>query len=207
VTNSAVLVLCLGVLATIGSLPRIFFRPGRLNLDWWLTAAPFFVTAAVIGAGLVGFASPFAAASPGRDAAAVVLGGASLLLLGYTLGTHTRPLGLWHQKQDVPEHLVTEGAYAWVRHPFYAAFLLALGACTIAFPHPATVGALAYATVRLNRTAAAEEERFLRSAFAASYAAYVVRTGRFWPRAGRSRPLLRASPSPSDASAERHGPG
>ena len=47
-------VVCLIALALVGALPRIFFRRGRLNGRWWLTAAPFVVAGATLAASLAG---------------------------------------------------------------------------------------------------------------------------------------------------------
>ena len=180
--NPAVLFLCLLNLGLIGALPRVFFRPGRLNPAWWATAAPFFSAAGVLGAGLAGVLVPVLPASPLRDGFAVILCAASVGLIGFTLGTHREPLSLWHQQEDAPARLVTWGAYSRVRHPFYLSFLLALLGCVAAFPHAATAALLLYACVQLNRTAAREERRLLASAFGAEYAAYLSRTGRLLPR-------------------------
>lgn len=172
-------------LALIGALPRIFFRPGRLTRQWWLTASPFFASALALFAALGGWTAPQLTLSPAAGAVAVTLHAGSILLIGYTLGTHREPLSLWHQPLDTPRHIVTHGAYARVRHPFYSAFLLALLGSAIAWPHWITALALAAGFAQLDRTAAREEAALAESEFGPLYRAYVSRTGRFWPRTGR----------------------
>ena len=88
---------------------------------------------------------------------AILLCASAQALMGYALGTHRRRLALWHQTDDAPEHIVTEGAYALVRHPFYTSYLLTLVGGVLAAPHLWTVVTLAYAFHRLNATAAREE--------------------------------------------------
>ena len=180
---------CLLALALVAALPRVFFRPGRLNPRWWLTAAPFLLASLALLAGLIGWATPLL--SPGGTpstltgwaALALAMGGAALI--AFTLGSHRAPVSLWHQEDDAPVELVTWGAYARVRHPFYAAFLLILAGAALALPHPATLVALATGLVQLDRTAAREERRLLASELGDTYRAYMARSGRFWPRGPR----------------------
>lgn len=175
----------LAALAIIGALPRLFFRRGRLNAAWWLTAAPFLLAAATLLAGLARRATPLLAPEASLaqvlGASAVPLAIAGALLIGFALGSHRVPVSLWHQLDDQPVELVTWGAYARVRHPFYAAFLLILLSCLVAFPHPGTLAALAAGALQLGRTARREERRLL-AGFGDEYARYLSRTGRFWPR-------------------------
>ena len=177
------LALCLIALVLIAALPRIFFRRGRLNARWWLTAAPFALSGGTLVASIAG-----AAVSPANAALrevlawpAIVAAVAGVALIRWTLHTHVRPVSLWHQQDDRPDELVTRGAYAHVRHPFYASFLLVLTACALALPHALTLLALAAGFVVLDRTAAREERRLL-EAFGHHYAEYMRRTGRFMPR-------------------------
>jgi len=187
VSTSVALLLLLDF-AYIGALPRIFFRrDGRLGPMWWATAAPFFLCAAWLLAELAGIAGPAAGHGTGSrvvaEALATVLGAASIALISFTLGTHRVPLALWHQDNDRPASLVTHGAYGYIRHPFYAAFLLALLGALVAFPHPVTLLTFAFGAAMLNATAAREERRLQASPeFGAAYAAYLRRTGRFLPR-------------------------
>ncbi len=169
----------------IGALPRVFFRKGgRLNLRWWVTAAPFLACGLFLFAGFLGWTAPMGEGfwPHTRELAAVPLSVLSITLMGMTLGTHRIPIALWHQPDDAPAHLVTYGAYQRIRHPFYASFLLALTGAALFCPHPVTLFSLAAAWVVLNATAAKEEQRLLASAFGVDYAAYLRRTGRFWPR-------------------------
>jgi len=172
----------------IGLLPRTFFRRGRLNVQWWLNSAPFWTAAVVLLSALVGVISPQVPADVEVASAAVSIGLslAALALVAATRATHRRPLALWRQVDDTPEHLVTDGPYAYVRHPFYSSFLLTLAASALAVPHWLTLVAFAYGVHRLNATARIEEDRFLASAFGEQYQAYRRRTGRFVPRVGRA---------------------
>jgi len=184
------LLLILLNLLYIGLLPRVFFRRnGRLNLMWWATAAPFLACATYFVAALWGVAQPLPHAGTALGAwlelASVPVAAASITLISYTLGTHRTPLALWHQDEDAPSALVTHGAYRRIRHPFYAAFLLALLAACIHSPHPVTLLALACGCAMLNATAAREERRLANSPFGASYRQYRERTGRFLPKWGR----------------------
>jgi len=174
--------------ALMGALPRVFFRrDGRFNARWWLTAMPFLVSSGTVLLAAFGLVAPFRPAS-GRalslDLAAVALAAASIGLMCFTLGTHRIPIALWHQSPegDAPREIVSWGAYARLRHPFYASFLLLLAACALVCPHAATLVALLWGAIALNRTAAREEARLIRSELGAEYQAYMKRTGRFFPR-------------------------
>jgi protein-S-isoprenylcysteine O-methyltransferase Ste14 len=182
--NIPILVVMLADFAAIGLLPRVFFKQGALNGGWWLTALPFFCCPAFLvaatAAGWHSWVGP-GMASTVTGAVAGVLATGSIALLALTLGTHRIPLALWHQDDDAPAAIVTYGAYARIRHPFYASFLLALAAAVVLFPHPGTVLPLCYAVIKLNMTAAREERRLSASEFGGEYRAYVARTGRFLP--------------------------
>lgn len=183
--NTAVLVLVLAGFAVIGALPRVFFRRGSFNRGWWLTALPFCCSPLFLVAVCAAGWRPWWSSAVSASFAALLAGG-SVALLFLTLGTHRAPLALWHQDDDAPVSLVTYGAYARIRHPFYASFLLAFAASFLLFPHVGTVLPLVYAVLRLNATAAREERRLsggeFGAGYAAEYAAYRSRTGRFIPR-------------------------
>jgi len=177
-------------LAYIGFLPRLFFRrDGRRGAMWWLTAAPFVAS----GAGLFAAAWGLAIPAWGRDhpyalwqdAATIVLAGLSILLISAAQRAHPVPISLWHQQEDRPAGVVIHGPYRHVRHPFYAAFLMALGAALLHAPHALTLAALGSGCLLLNATAAREERRLCASQFGALYRAYMRTTGRFFPRWSR----------------------
>ena len=183
--NGPVLLLCLLSYALLGSLPFAFFRRGRFNLAWFMTAGPFLGDAALIVAALAGAVSPLElplAISEALSYVAVALVAAAIALIGCTLGVHRVPLSLWHQEDDTPAALVTYGPYARIRHPFYAAFILLLIGTAAALPHAGTLTLLIIGALQLQRTARREERRLLVSRFGAEYASYMSRTGRFLPR-------------------------
>ena len=172
-------------LGFIGALPRIFFDDrGRKNAMWWATAAPFFAAGAVLVLCYVGVWQPWylPAGAAVNESIAAPIACASIALIAYTIGTHRVPLALWHQDDDAPRSIVTYGAYAYVRHPFYSAFLLALGGTVVACPHPGTLSCLVYAALVLDRTARKEERKLAASEFGDEYRGYLARTGRFLPR-------------------------
>ncbi len=178
--------MALAMLIWIGLLPRIFFRPGRRNFQWWLNAIPFWVAGATLIGVAWGVFVPWrpAHALPALAMSLASIGGSAsaILLLRRTIAIHRRPLSLWHQSDDVPEHLVVDGPYAHVRHPFYTSFVIALGSSFLAAPHILTAFALVVGAYRLRRTALAEEARFRASGFGDAYVEYMRRTGRFLPK-------------------------
>jgi protein-S-isoprenylcysteine O-methyltransferase Ste14 len=193
--------------AVIGVLPRIFFRRGTFNRGWWLTALPFFWTPVfLLVAAVAGWRPWFSSAWSVSVAGLLAL--ASVGLLCMTLGTHRVPLALWHQDDDPPTSIVTYGAYARIRHPFYTSFLLSFAAAFFLFPHVVTLLPLLYAAGRLNATAAREERRLSASEFGPDYIAYLSRTGRFTPRRGPTEDSGEYAP-PGDAYSplSRRGPG
>jgi protein-S-isoprenylcysteine O-methyltransferase Ste14 len=190
--NEAVFLLYLLNLAYIGALPRIFFKKGgRLGLMWWLTALPFLVCSLALILAFAGYLKPFGdVASAWRRwlaLASVLFSAVSIALISYARGSHRIPISLWHQSEDAPANIVTYGAYNLIRHPFYAAFLLALSGASLFCPHALTLFAFAYGCVILNVTAAREERRLAASALGAEYREYLSRTGRFLPKIGRAR--------------------
>lgn len=181
------IILGLASLVWIAVLARIFFLPGEWNPQWWLNTTPFVVAGLGMAGVLTGELRPLV--DPGTGAggalavASVLVVAGSLGLGGLTLGTHRRRLALWHQHDDHPEHVVTGGPYAVVRHPFYTSYILSMVGCVLAAPHPITVIMTVIVALRLNGTAAREEERFLASEeLGGLYAEYVRSTGRFLPR-------------------------
>ncbi|HEX3925351.1 MAG TPA: methyltransferase [Streptosporangiaceae bacterium] len=180
-----VLLLILLDFASVGLLGAAFFRRGgRPGLKWWATVLPIMLCPVLLVAAYAAGLTPLTPArwaGPAQQAA-VVLSAASIALMFYTWGTHRVRLYLWHQTGDAPQEIVTYGAYRWIRHPFYTAYLLLFLAAAAFFPSWATFGLVAYMLVALTLTAAGEEQRLSASAFGAEYRRYLASTGRFVPR-------------------------
>ncbi len=180
-------VLLLIAYAYIGILPRIFFRSdGSYNLMWWLTSSPLFLSGFYIFSAkydLIPALAPWNA-SIGMGIPSALLAAFSIGFISMTLGTHRVPLSLWHQKNDAPVHIVTWGAYKYVRHPFYSSFIVAQIAALLAAPHWITVAGLIGTLAVLTTTAQKEEAKLGESQFGAEYKSYMAKTGRFFPRIG-----------------------
>ena len=166
----------------IGALPRVFFRQGgRFNLMWWLTAAPFILCSMFVALTFSEVMDHRFFESTSLEVASVAFAVTSIALIAFTLGTHRVPVSLWHQKENLPEHLVTYSAYSRIRHPFYASFIVALLGAFLYSPQPEILALLVYGFLFLNFTAAREEKQLVASQHGAEYRGYTLRTGRFWP--------------------------
>jgi len=171
----------------IGLLPKLFFKKdGSFNLLWWLTASPFFLCTLFLLLSYAGYVTRLTGygnnLSRILELVSVLFTVGSVALIFFTLGTHRIPIALWHQDNDAPKHIVTYGAYRWIRHPFYASFLLALFGALVFCPQWGTIVTFLQGFAILNLTAAREERRISASQFGAEYREYMGRTGRFWPR-------------------------
>ena len=82
---------------------------------------------------------------------------------------------------DTPKFICTDGPYRWIRHPFYASYLLTLVSTAVLFPSLVTIIGTAVAILGFNRSAKFEEDKFEDSPLASEYRAYMTRTGRFLP--------------------------
>jgi len=82
---------------------------------------------------------------------------------------------------DVPQFACMNGPYRWIRHPFYASYLLTLLSVTVMFPSFVTAAGFLVAFASFNYVANFEEGKFKDSPVASEYEAYKSRTGRFFP--------------------------
>jgi protein-S-isoprenylcysteine O-methyltransferase Ste14 len=100
---------------------------------------------------------------------------------------------------DQPDRIFRSGPYAYIRHPFYTAYLLFWLGCGVATS--SLIMLIIFLSLLAIYTVAAlgEERHFLRSALHDEYVAYRRDTGLFWPklRFARRQPLP-ASPNLSD---------
>jgi protein-S-isoprenylcysteine O-methyltransferase Ste14 len=106
--------------------------------------------------------------------------------------TSTRPRQLSVAfADDAPTELVTTGAFALVRNPFYVAYMSAFA---IPWAASGSVWGFAFAVWMAfvyRRAALAEEQKFLSSPLAGDFERYAASTGRFLPRPSRVLRLLR----------------
>lgn len=86
---------------------------------------------------------------------------------------------------DNPDSLVTDGPYFYVRHPFYASYIIFWIGWGIATWSIWAVVPVAGIVAIYTIAALDEERKFSRTALAGAYEAYRARTGLFWPRLNR----------------------
>jgi protein-S-isoprenylcysteine O-methyltransferase Ste14 len=212
--NSGIFLLCLLNFGFIALLPRKFFKQGaKLNAHFWLTAAPLFVSPAMLTLSFVGILpqwidpqNPWAHVGV---MAAVCLSCISIVLLGMAIGTHRVPIHMFHDQEDTKgaSHLVTYGPYRFVRHPIYTSYLLALFSAFCFCPQIGTLLCSIYAVVVLGRTAAIEEARLSQSdEFGDEYVQYMKVSGRFFPPFGAFRFTENQSVHQSTSSSEPSEP-
>jgi protein-S-isoprenylcysteine O-methyltransferase Ste14 len=113
----------------------------------------------------------------GSDLAwALVMGGSLVLMLaGYVLLSKG-----WRQVHGAHGNMVTDGLYAYVRHPQYTGLFLVITGFLVQWPTLLTVlmaPILLYAYVRLARS----EERHMLKQFGEQYADYMRRVPAFFP--------------------------
>jgi protein-S-isoprenylcysteine O-methyltransferase Ste14 len=82
---------------------------------------------------------------------------------------------------DVPAHLVEDGPYRFIRHPFYCSYVLAWSAGTVATARWWLLPTVAVMVIIYWRAATIEEEKFSRSSLAAEYQRYRQHTALLVP--------------------------
>ncbi len=184
-----VLMLSMPILFFVNGL--LFFKQGVHNLRWFLTLLPFIFNLAFLLAFQAGYHHPLINLSPAWHTALNALGAAfcvgAIALFSFTVGNHRSRLPMWHQTNNLPDHLVTWGAYTYVRHPFYTSYYLYFIALTLTAPTAPILLTCAYGFLVLGYTAAKEEKELSGSVFGDEYRSMMYKTGRFFPRLVRAR--------------------
>lgn len=120
---------------------------------------------------------------PGWWTAPVLVGYAASLALYLWAVAATRGRGFSLAfSADLPTALVARGPYRYVRHPFYASYLLYWLAGALAIRETWLIPAVAVVVALYVVAALAEERKFARSAVSDTYRAYRQSTGMFLPR-------------------------
>lgn len=113
---------------------------------------------------------------------ALTLYGLSLAGFWWAVTAHARRPPSHAFSLDQPDTLVRRGPYRLVRHPFYAAYLLAWAAGFVATGEWPLLLTLVLMSAIYGRAAWLEERKFAGSPLAGPYAEYRACTGMFVPR-------------------------
>lgn len=114
-------------------------------------------------------------------------GAVALYILAYTLfhaalRTHGRDRPAFVFTEVTPCSFCASGPYRYIRHPLYAAYLLAWLAPVLATAQWWLVATTAWMAALYTLAAWQEERAFAQSSFAAEYQRYRQQAGMFWPR-------------------------
>jgi len=163
-------------------------RPG--SAEWW--AGVLFVVAIAVGVAapvlaLTGVVEPISA----LDVTAVHAVGIALFALGL-LGTLVAQMAMgesWRIGVDEAQttDLVTDGPFALVRNPIFAAMLPASAGLALMVPSSVALAGMAALVLALELQVRVVEEPYLLRSHGAGYAGYAARVGRFLPGVGRLR--------------------
>jgi protein-S-isoprenylcysteine O-methyltransferase Ste14 len=163
-------------------------RPGSAE---WLAGVLFGLALAV------GVAAPVLALADvvepigSLDSAPVHVAGVALFLggLGATFAAQVAMGASWRIGVDEGERteLVTDGPFAHVRNPIFAAMLPTALGLTLMVPSVVAFAGLAALFVALELQVRIAEEPYLLRVHGTAYADYAARTGRFLPGVGRLR--------------------
>ena len=88
---------------------------------------------------------------------------------------------------EPPGFLTQAGPYRYIRHPFYASYILLWLGCAVATLHPVSFAFLIAMGVFALVAAFREERSFDGTPFAAEYRRYRQTAGLLWPRFGAGR--------------------
>ncbi len=134
--------------------------------------------------------------APSAPAAAValLLATGGLALFWWAIRSNRRQPLSFAFSDDLPQHLVCDGPYRYVRHPFYTAYLLAWLVVPVATLEPLLLVPMMVMTIIYTAAARLEERKFASSRLAREYAAYRRVTGMFWPCLPGHRPPCDCAP-------------
>jgi|HubBroStandDraft_6_1064221.scaffolds.fasta_scaffold1306340_1 protein-S-isoprenylcysteine O-methyltransferase Ste14 len=174
-TAAVLLLLCLG--SFLWAMVRFFSRPAGASTG-----------AKIIG--LCGFVFGFLhlraifqadAQSSAHEGSAAVFYVAALGLFWWAVRTNLkRPLSAIFSR-DVPEHLIQEGPYRFIRHPFYCSYLLTWMGGVLATQQLLLLVTVAVMFALYLCAARMEEQKFGCSSLGPRYERYQARTGLFLP--------------------------
>lgn len=191
--NPTLNILALSGFVVMFALPRVFFRSdGKMNLRWWLTGAPFALSAHGVWLTWSGLSPqlipPQGAATIAAETVGTLVIVLAIAMMAATMATNRVPLALWHQdgERNTPRQIVTYGPYRWVRHPFYVSFILLSIGTAFIVRDAVSMAAVPLGLLSLDWTVRHEEQKLLASPLGDEYGAYRARTGRFVPRMSRS---------------------
>ena len=170
----SLLLLCFGSFSW--GMRRFFVQPSGYTAGMKVTTAGGILFAVLHLAGLA-----FPSETHRYPAAATGFYLLSLLLFWWAIRTNQlKPLSAVFSS-DLPAHLVNSGPYRWMRHPFYASYMLAWIAGPIACGHLGLWLTVAVMLALYVRAAHQEERKFSASPLAGAYDLYRTRTGLLVP--------------------------
>jgi protein-S-isoprenylcysteine O-methyltransferase Ste14 len=111
----------------------------------------------------------------------------SLVLFWWSIRVNLNQPLTYAYDLDQPRHLVQEGPYRLLRHPFYTAYSLTWMAGVLATEEPWLLSSVLVMGLFYWKAALQEEQKFMASSLGADYQKYRAQTGMFLPRFLRTK--------------------
>ena len=131
----------------------------------------------------------FSPAKNGWGLVALPLYFSSLALFWWAIRVNLHKPLTYAYDLDQPQHLVQEGPYRYLRHPFYTAYSLTWMAGVLATDEPWLLLSVLVMGLLYRKAALQEEKKFISSPLGADYQRYRAQTGMFLPRLFGSKNL------------------
>ena len=157
---------------------RVFDKP--VGVDWKLKLTMVFFTVSSVFLVVMIFLS--STTTVVTSLLGLLLMSASLLLFLATCKVHQDIKLTPIHSTNSPSHLVVNGPYGVIRHPFYTAYLLNYTGAALASVTPLSLLVLVGLVLVYRYAATQEEKKFNKSDFGECYHQYQRTTGLFLPR-------------------------
>ncbi len=154
---------------------RTFATPKSGRVSGWVGTVPIAIVLSLLGV-------PIAPMHPIPVVAGALGLLGSLALYEWARSSIRGQRFVYALSGETPTEVWTVGPFAYIRHPFYASYILSFVSTAVMFPNPLSALVAIGAVVVFRAIAVREEALFAAGPLATEYARYARRTGRLFPK-------------------------